>query len=108
MGAWTKVTKKDTLDELIVALCKDFRRRERTINHINTSHRTKVELKYINYKLAEAAKEIVGDDFATYIYEIGESVGYAKTSLNDIGETAYKLKKSEVKANIAKRMHLSD
>ena len=104
----SRAVKKDTLDELVVSLCKDYKRRERSLAYQNLSHRTKVELKYINYKIAEAAKEVVGDDFATYIYEIGEAVGYAKSSLGDIGEINYKIKKAEVKSNIAKRLHLTD
>ena len=106
MGA--RLIKRDTLDELVVALCKDFGRRERALMRSDISHRTKVELKYLNYKLSEAAREVVGDDFAAYIKEIGESVGYAKSELGEIGETAYKIKKAEVKANIAKKLHLTD
>ena len=106
MGA--RAVRRDTLDELVVSFCKDFARRERMILRNDISHRTKVELKYINYKLSEAAREIVGDDFATYINEIGESVGYAKTKLCDVSEVTYKLRKAEVKANIAKKLHLTD
>lgn len=104
----SRAIKKDTLDELIIVLCKDYRRRERSLTYQNLSHRTKVELKYLNYKLAEAAKEVVGEDYATYIYEIGESVGYAKTAVGDVGESDYKIKKAEIKSNIARKLHLCD
>ena len=98
----------DTLDDLIVSLCRDYFRREKAISLPGLSHRTKVELKYLNHKISEASKEIAGDDFLTYINEIGRSVGYAKSAVTDVSETEYKLKKSEIKANIAKKMHLSD
>ena len=64
----------DTLDELVVLLCKDFLRRERMLACPEISHRTKVELKYINYKIVEAAREIVGNDYSTYIKEIGRAI----------------------------------
>ena len=106
MGA--KAVRRDTLEEVVVALCKDFSRRERLIANPATSHRTRVELKYINYKLSEAAREVVGEDFPIYLREIGESIGYASSSVEEISESTYKLKKAEVKANIAKRLHLAD
>ena len=40
MGA-RSMKRYDTLDELVVALCKDFLRRERLISNPATSHRTK-------------------------------------------------------------------
>ena len=107
MGA-RSMKRYDTLDELVVALCKDFTRRERLISNPATSHRTKVELKYMNYKIGEAAREVVGDDFLAYVREIGEAIGYASSSVGEVSERTYKLKKAEVKANIAKRLHLTD
>ena len=104
----TRGVRVDTLDELIVALCRDYERRERSILRSDTSHRTKVEMKYLNYKVKEAAMEIVGDDYALYINEIGRSIGYAKSKVQDISEIDYKLKKAKIKSNIAKKMHLSD
>ena len=104
----SRFVKKDTLDELVTSLCKDYARRERSLNMRTLSHRTRVELKYINYKIAEAAREVVGDDFATYINEIGESVGYAKSDIDGVSEKSYKTKKAEVKLNIARKLHLAD
>ena len=98
----------DSLDGLIVALCRDTARREHQISREDVSRRTKTELRYISYKINEAAREVVGDDYMKYIREIGESVGYAKSQVGDISEAAYKLKKAEIKLCIARKLHLSD
>ena len=103
------VRKKDTVAELVVAFCKDFARREEAIAQGNLSHRTIVELKYYNYKILEAAREIVGErDAPVFISDIGNSVGYASSSLDYFSEAYYKTKKIEVRNNIAKRLHLTD
>ena len=103
-----RFVKQDTLDGLVVSLCRDFDRRERALCKNDVSHRTKVELKYINYKISEAAREVAGEEYAVYIKEIGREIGYAKTEISEISEAAYKLKKAEIKANIARRLHLTD
>ena len=108
MGFRNVKGRRDSLDELIISLCRDQSRRDSVSEREGVSRRTRTELRFISYKIAEAAMEIVGDDYATYIHEIGESIGYAKSSLMDISESEYKLKKAEVKVNIAKRLHLID
>ncbi len=107
MGIRT-VVRCDTLSELVSALCKDYTRRKEAIRQKRYSHRVSVEYKYINFKILEAAREIVGEDAELYIREIGNNVGYAKSDVNELSETAYKERKKEVKLNIAKRLHFTD
>ena len=98
----------DTLDFLIVAFCRDFETRERSIKEKSCKRRTLMEYEYINRRLVDAAREIVGESYRTYIKEIGERIGYAYSRIEHLSETDYKLKKREVKLNIARKMHLLD
>ena len=87
----------DTLDYLIVAFCRDYQARESAIEEKSCKKRTLMEYEYINRRLADAATEIVGDDFEIYINEIGNKIGYAYSEIDDISETEYKVLKKEVK-----------
>ena len=98
----------DTLDGVIVALCRDFERRETAVGDGKCSTRTSMEYKYINSRLLGAAMEIVGEDARAYIHEIGERVGYAYSAIDQISESTYKQAKKEVKLNIAKKLHMMD
>ena len=98
----------DTLDYLIIAICRDFRTRQRAIEGKKFKRRTLMEYEYLNRRLVEAASEIVGDDYEIYIDEIGNKVGYAYSEIDDISETEYKQRKREVKISIARRLHLMD
>ena len=98
----------ETLDMLIVAFCRDFEAREDAIRLKSCQRRTIMEYEYINRRIAHASREIVGDDYNIYIYEIGQRIGYANSSVGDISETDYKIKKRLVKMNIARKMHLLD
>ena len=98
----------DTLDFLIVAFCRDFETRERSIKEKSCQRRTLMEYEYINRRLVDAAREIVGESYRTYIKEIGERIGYAYSRIDYLSETDYKIKKREVKLNIARKMHLLD
>ena len=49
----------DTLDFLIVAFCRDFETRERSIKEKSCQRRTLMEYEYINRRLVDAAREIV-------------------------------------------------
>jgi len=102
--------RRDCLDALIVALCLDHGRRKAEIESGMLGRRTLAELRYLNIKLLTAAVEVVGERYAeTFIREIGEAVGYAKSDLMDrMSEVSYKRYKALVKNNIAKRLHLSD
>ena len=98
----------DTLDFLIVAFCRNFASRDRAIRERSCQRRTLMEYEYINRQIADATREIVGDDYLDYIYEIGEKIGYAHSKVYGLSETDYKIKKKQVKMNIARKMHLLD
>ena len=100
---------KDTLDALVLALCRDYFRRKEAIEDHTANRRTLTEYRYLNYRIREAAAEIVGDVLApVYIREIGESIGYAKSRDEENSELTYKRYKQLVKANIARKLHLAD
>ena len=98
----------ETLDFLIIALCRDFETRERSIKEKSCNRRTLMEYEYINRRIMDAAREIVGESYGIYIKEIGERIGYAYSRIDHLSETDYKIKKREVKLNIARKMHLLD
>ena len=103
------VNKKSSLDILISALCLDFPRRENAISEALASRRTLTEYRYLNFKIFDAVKDVVGEELAMlYIKEIGENIGYANSRLDILSEVAYKQRKKEVKDNIAKKLHLQD
>ncbi len=98
-----------SVDALVVALCADYRRRAALIADENTSSRVKVELRYINCKIAGAAGEIAPSRYVPiFIDEIGSRTGYAKSAVDGLSETAYKLQKLQIKRNIVKKLHLAD
>lgn len=105
-----RILKEDkSLDYLVAGLCLDFFRREAVIYEACATRRTLVEFRYLNFKIFEAAAEIVGEDMAKlYIKEIGSNVGYAKSEADTVSETTYKRYKKLIKENIAKKLHLSD
>lgn len=94
---------------VVEALCLDFERRSKIICDGTATHRTVMELRYLNYKILTAVEEIVGvGRAATMISDIAEGRGYAKTEFPDSSERDYKIKKREVKDNIARALHLVD
>ena len=100
---------ENSLDILISALCLDYARRQRAIEDRMATLRTDTEFRYYNFKIFDAAAEIVGEaDAEKYIEEIGERIGYAKSSFSIISEVTYKKYKSEICKNIAKKLHLCD
>lgn len=104
----TRNLKKETLDNLIVALCLDYFRRKKLIEEGMIGRRCLVEFRYLNIKIYDAVAEIVGEGLAEiYIEELGKNVGYAKSELIDeISEVTYKKYKLLAKENIAKKLHL--
>ena len=97
----------DTLDNLIRALCADYERRERIILKREAERRVDNELRYLNFKIFDAAAEVVGEGRAdAFISEIGGAVGYAKSCVDCLSEGTYKRYKSQVKENIAKKLYL--
>ena len=99
---------KDTLSLLTDALCADFGRRDAIIREGLSERRVENELRYLNYKILDAANEVVGERLAMqFIGEIGGAVGYARSSVSELfSESTYKYYKSAVKKNIARSLYL--
>ena len=115
MGAWRIIDIEQkrahilprTLDELIVAVCADYERRDIAVSSGEAVGRSAMEYKYLNYRIYEGALEVVGDKYARlYINEIGRKVGFAKSAHSAVTERVYKEQKQEVKYSIAKKLHL--
>ena len=99
----------DTVDQLVVAHCADYSRRKAQIERGGMSQRTVMELRYLNFRMLDAAAELVGEDDAeVYIEEIGMRRGYASTKIEDISESTYKIKKQKIKLALARGIHLID
>ena len=99
----------ETLDMLVVALCYDFERREKAIAERSCKTRTEMEYRYINYRILDAAEEIVSERYARiFIDEIGNRVGYAYSMVDCMSELFYKARKRDIKLNIARHLHLLD
>ena len=106
MADW-KIEK--SLDVLVAALCLDYGRRQKAIDERMMSSRTDTEFRYYNFKIFDAAAEIVGEIYAdTYIEEIGTHTGYAKSRVGFVSEGTYKKFKRLVCDNIARKLHLCD
>ena len=104
-----KILLEPGVDAIVVALCADYERREQALRDRSVGHRAEMEYKYLNYKMFDAAAEVVGvSDAPTVIREIGTRVGYAKCELCDVSERIYKERKKEVKLNIARKLRLCD
>lgn len=98
-----------TLNELIVALCRDYERREEAILSKSCGARVFMEYQYLNYRISEAACETAGSSYArTYINEIGKKIGYAGSKIPYISESTYKTEKQAVKLAIARKLALID
>lgn len=98
-----------TLKEVVRALCADFERRRECVENATVSRRVMMEYVFLNSKITDAAAEICGEALAdTFINEIGNSVGYAKSNVCWLGELAYKNYKSDIVKNVAKKLHLYD
>ena len=97
----------DSVSGVVIALCADYQRRKEAIEKRIASHRVDTELRYYNFKMFDAAAEIVGDEYAEeFIREIGESIGYAHSSVDEISETTYKKYKKLIVENISRALHL--
>lgn len=103
------VSYTSSLDDLIISLCRDFKRREAVVCSSECKERTAIEYKYLNYKIREAAMEIVGERYAArFIDDIGKKTGYARTEIVGFSEADYKTVKRAVKLGIARSLHLLD
>ncbi len=99
----------DSLDALVVSLCRDYERREAALRDGRCTGRTAIEYRYINHKICEGALEIVGERYGrTFIDEIGSKTGFASSATDSFSESSYKLTKLDIKVNIARKLHLID
>lgn len=97
----------DTLDLLVKALCADYFRRDEIILKGTAERRVDNELRYLNFKIFDAVCEVVGESHTDrFIREIGKSIGYANSDIDDMSEGMYKKYKLLVKGNIAKSLYL--
>ncbi len=95
--------------DVVRALCLDYPRRADAIYNHSVSGRVENEFKYYNYKIYDAAAEIVGEALAEcFIREIGERSGYSNSRVNNMCESTYKTHKRETTVNIARRLYLID
>lgn len=102
-----KAVCKDTLSALVTALCADYKRRANIINDRSLERRLRMECRYINMRIFEAAAEVSGTALASiFIDEIGRSVGYASSEAVILSESTYKDYKRRIRIGIAKRLHL--
>lgn len=99
---------RDTLDRLVIAFCHDYSARKESIRQGTCNKRTRMEYEYINDRIENAAREIVGSYYEIYINEIGNCIGYANSLIDNVCENLYKKIKKEVKINIARKLHLID
>jgi hypothetical protein len=98
---------KDTLSALVTALCADYKRRYEIIADRGRDRRLRMECRYINMRIFEAAAEVAGTALANiFIDEIGRSVGYASTDAQSLSESTYKDYKRRIRMEIAKKLHL--
>ena len=101
--------KNTSVDMIIVALCRDYFRREDALINKSVTKRTDTEYRYYNFKIFDATAEICGEKWApVYIKEIGNKTGYAKSELTFYSEVTYKNYKRMIIDNIAKKLHLVD
>lgn len=99
----------DSVDMIVVGMCADYERRRQVLAAGNASRRTALEYRYLNFKINEAVMEIAGEHLAlSYIKEIGRRIGYAKSEIDCVSESTYKIQKKEIKINIARKLHLID
>ena len=96
-----------SLDLLIVALCADYQRRKEVIEKRQAHRRVDTEFRYLNFKIYDAVAEIVGEELAElFIYEIGNKVGYARSEVEAMSESTYKIYKKRVKDNLSVKLYL--
>ena len=96
-----------TLEEVIIALCADFDRRQTAIKEKALPKRVLLEYKFLNLRILEGAMDIVGiKDAKIFIDDIGARRGYAKSCVDGISEPKYKVTKACVKKSSARKLSL--
>lgn len=97
----------EPIELIIMALCSDYLRRHSVIEKSSSTYRIIMEYRFLNYRIYNAAVEIVGTRYALhFIDDIGRGTGYAKNQHIHLSERIYKMRKTQVKINIAKRLSL--
>ena len=97
----------DTVEQIVTSMCRDYKRRAEGIVAPETSARTKVEYRYLNYKIADAVAELVERRLVPiFIEEIGSHTGYASSAVVGMSESVYKRTKVKIKYNIALKLHI--
>ncbi len=95
------------VERVVSALCADYPRREGIILRKNAPYNVIMECRFLNYRILDAAMEIAGTrDAISFINDIADGRGYATSDLWALSEKSYKLRKGEVKNNIARRLSL--
>lgn len=108
-GRHIKKATPPMVEEIVILLCRDYKRRAEELSSPDISARTKVEYRYLNYKIADAVAEVVERRYVPlFIEEIGLRTGYAASNVTGMSESMYKRAKVEIKNNIAKKLHLCD
>ena len=103
------VSYTSSLDDVIISLCRDYKRREDIVKSSGCTERTAIEYRYLNYRMREAAEDIAGEVYAVaFIRDIGEKIGYARTEIEGFCEADYKSTKLRIKLGIARSLHLLD
>ena len=97
----------DGIDAIVISLCADYSRRAEVIVGRNAPYNVIMEYRFLNYRIMNAAVEMAGTrDALSFINDIGNNIGYSDSELWTLSERVYKLRKREVKYNIAKRLSL--
>ena len=97
----------DGIDAIVISLCADYSRRAEVIVDRNAPYNVIMEYRFLNYRIMNAAVEMAGTrDALSFINDIGNNIGYSDSELWTLSERVYKLRKREVKYNIAKRLSL--
>ena len=105
----TEKSESKLVHSIIVALARDYERRKRALIGKTVSRRVQMEYSYINSRMLSAAAEVVGIAIAeTFIYEIGNLIGYASSEIDYMSESTYKVMKHRITRGIAKKLNFID
>ncbi len=105
MASWCL---ENSVDSLVIAHCRDYRRRAAAIEERSMPRRVDNELRYYNFKIYDAVASVVGEGRAeAFIREIGDRIGYAKSEfMDEMSECTYKEVKRRIKDTIAAALYL--
>jgi len=104
---YKKREKRNSVEEIVIALCLDYKRRKEELILRRLPRRVLMEYAYLNSKILTAAGEITGGAMAeAFIEDIGLARGYVKSEIVSVSESVYKKYKKAIKAAIAKKLNL--